>query len=149
MSPLAFFAVLLALAKRLVEVAKDTLSLLKRRVRRAPAPTLLRALIDEARPACGGKLELAVGVAAYRYRRLGGVVLNTDQLSSAEIVALEAAEERIEAERTARLARALRSPLGPELALEPVDGGAAKRRTLLQDAVSSAAAELRRSRGEA
>jgi hypothetical protein len=115
-------------------------TLFKRRAR----PTLLRALIDEALPECG-RLELALGVAAYRFRRLGGVVLNTDRLTSAEIVALEAADERLEAERTARLARALQSRLGPELALAPVDGGAAKRRALLHEAVSLAAAELRQS----
>ena len=144
MSPLALFAVFLALAKRCLAVAQRTVSLLKRRVRRKSAPTLLRALVDEALPACGGKLELALGVAAYRFRRLGATVANTDSLTPAEVLALEAADERIEAERTARLARSLRSPLGPELALEVIDGGAAKRRALLQDAVSSAAAELRR-----
>jgi hypothetical protein len=149
MNPLAVFAILLALAERVVDAAKDTLSLLRRSVRRAPPKTLLRALIDEALPACGGKVELAIGVAAYRFRRLGGVVLNTDALTAAEVIALEAADERIEAERTASLARAFRSPLGPELTLEPVDGGTAKRRLLLQHTVSSAAAELRERRGEA
>lgn len=104
-----------------------------------PRPTLLEALTLEALPAVGNSLDRALPVAAYRFVRLGAVVTNADELSRAEIAALETARAVVERERALELAEALRDPL---TAAAPLEGGKTRRRAALRGAVRGVAREL-------
>jgi hypothetical protein len=94
--------------------------------------SLLRTLIERARPEAekvageGRWLTLALATAARRFLLIGGTVSLSDELSEAEVVALEEARERLEVERLEALAEALQAPkgLGKAVARARLDGGA-------------------------
>lgn len=105
--------------------------------------SLLRKLVEHALDAFEGpdeqrRLQAALFVGAYRFLSIGGTVSLSDELTLAEVVALEEAQKQIETEQLERLADALQAPhgLGVAVARKRVDGGKALDKALTQLALT-------------